>query len=609
MTVESTSLFRPEIQERMAKIVSLYEQKRAALLPLLNLAQEELGYVPPEVEQFVSEYLEVPIVHVREVVSFYTLLRSTPPPKCRIEMCTNLSCVLRGADRLYRYAQGKLGLPENGSTADGRFGLESVECLGACEFAPVAQVNGSPYVGNLTEEKLDRILAAGGTQAQDWCADLPEAKAEGAAKQSPEAKAEGELLISKKIARSDACSLKDYQREGGYRTAKAVLSGIPPDDVVETVKNSNLRGLGGAGFTAGMKWTFVPRDATKPKYLVVNADESEPGTFKDKYILVRAPHLLIEGMLIASYAIGIHKAYIYIRKEYEFPYRRLQEAVNEAYREGYLGKNIFGTGFDLDVVIHRGAGAYICGEESALLESLEGKKGFPRLRPPFPAVVGLFGCPTVINNVETLSYLPYILERGAPWFAGLGYGKNGGMKLFCLSGHVARPGVYELPMGTPLRELIFEHAGGVWGSHKLKAVIPGGISANILTADEIDVRMDFDSLKAAGTMLGSAGVMVLDETVCIVKALFYASKFFAHESCGQCSPCREGTGWVHKIVKRILEGRGRPRDIDNMLDIAAYMTGTTICAFGDAAAMPVTSYIKKFRGEFEYHIEHKRCNL
>jgi NADH-quinone oxidoreductase subunit F len=592
MKVVTPSVFSAEVQERIESIVSRYERKQAALLPLLNLAQDEFGYVTPEAERFVSEYLEVPLVHVREVVSFYTLLRTTPPAKCRIALCTTTSCVLGGADRLHDHLKARLT-----ASPEPSFSVESVECLGACEFGPVAQVNDT-YAGKLNEEKLDQILERGGSQAADWCDTLPDARLE-----------KGEPLLSDFFRKPGAHLLEEYQRRGGFEAAKKVVSKVPPGDVIETVKKSNLRGLGGAGFSVGMKWSFVPKETAKPKYLVVNADEGEPGTFKDKYLMVHAPHLLLEGMILASYAVGIHKAYIYIRKEYEVPYRRMQAAVDEAYARGILGKSVLGTGFALDVVVHRGAGAYICGEESALLESLEGKKGFPRLKPPFPAVSGLFGCPTVINNVETLSYLPFIFTRGAEWFAGLGSEKNGGMKLYCVSGRVVRPGVYELPMGTPLRDIIFKHAGGIANGGPLKAVIPGGISANILTADEIDVKMDFDSLKAAGTMLGSAGVMVFDESVCMVKALYYATKFFAHESCGQCSPCREGTGWVHRIVGRIMDGKGRVQDLDQLLDIAAFIGGNTICAFGDAAAMPVTSYIKKFRAEFEYHIEHKRCDL
>ncbi len=428
-----------------------------------------------------------------------------------------------------------------------------------------------------------------------------------------------ELILSRNFNIPNAWKLSVAQSRGAYETARRVLSSMKPGEVVSAVVASNLRGLGGAGFPTGKKWQFLPpatkmagpssggKNSQKPVYLVVNADEGEPGTFKDRYILERDPHQLIEGIIISAFAICAHKCYIYIRGEYVEPFERLEAAVQEAYAKNYLGKNIFGSDVDLDLIVHRGAGAYICGEETALLESLEGKRGLPRLKPPFPAMVGLFGCPTIINNVETLASVPHILKNGAEWFAKLGSPGNGGTHLFSISGHVKTSGVYELPMGTPLREMIFKHAGGILGDKKLKAVIPGGISAKILTADEIDVKMDYDDVHAAGTMLGSAGVIVMDETTCMVKALLYACKFFAHESCGQCSPCREGTGWAYKVIRRIYQGEGTLKDLDTLLYIAKNMEGRTICVFADAAAWPIQSYIEKFRNEFEEYI--KKCQI
>nr|CAX68924.1 NADH-quinone oxidoreductase F subunit (51 kDa) [uncultured bacterium] len=412
-----------------------------------------------------------------------------------------------------------------------------------------------------------------------------------------------EKIISKFFDMSDVVKLSGFLREGGYKSAAKVLKEMKPADVEAEVKASNLRGLGGAGFSTGTKWSFVPRNTGKPIYLVVNADEGEPGTFKDKYIIERVPHLLIEGIIIASYAVGIHKAFIYIRGEYEKQYQAIKEALREAYDHKFLGTQIFGMDFQLDIVLHRGAGAYICGEETSLLESLEGKKGYPRLKPPFPAIVGLFGCPTVINNVETLSYLPSIIEKGASWFAAMGTEKSGGMRLFGVSGHVVKPGVYELPIKTTLREIIYHHAGGIPNGKKLKAVVPGGLSAAIMTPDEIDVSMDFDALKAKGTMGGSGGIIVMDETVSMVEALRITMQFYAHESCGQCSPCREGTGWIYRILNRIVAGKGKLQDIDNLLDIGAYLGGTTICALADGAQMTFLSYLKKFRSEFEEFIQ------
>ncbi len=412
-------------------------------------------------------------------------------------------------------------------------------------------------------------------------------------------------LVSEHFGNEKARGLKWRLQNAGYEGAKKALA-MPPEEVVEEVTQSNLRGLGGAGFPTGRKWSFVPRDTGKPIYLCVNADEAEPGTFKDRYILEWDPHLLIEGIIICAHALGIETAYIYIRGEYVQPYERIRKAVDEAYEAGILGNKVLSGDSKLDVFIHRGAGAYICGEETALLESIEGKKGWPRLKPPFPAVVGLFGCPTVINNVETISHLPKIILQGGRWFADIGVERNGGTRLFALSGSVNRPGVYELPMGTPLRELIYDCGEGILGGRMLKAVIPGGASAALLKADEIDTPLDFDSMVKIGTMLGSGAVIAIDDSICIVRTLHNLEHFFAHESCGQCTPCREGTGWVFKILGRIIEGNGRPADLDTLRSLAENMTGTSICALCDGAAMPLRSCVQKFLHEFEHYIRYKK---
>ena len=403
-------------------------------------------------------------------------------------------------------------------------------------------------------------------------------------------------------------SIEEYIKAGGYEAAKKALS-MSPDEVIEEVKKSNLRGRGGAGFPTGIKWSFVPKDNNKPKYLCVNADEGEPGTFKDRYIMEKAPHLLLEGVIIASWAVGINKAYIYIRGEYSKIALGLERAIEEAYSKGFLGKSIFGTNFDLDVYVHRGAGAYVCGEETALIESLEGKRGNPRIRPPFPATHGLYNCPTVVNNVETISSLPSIIRNGGEWFASLGTEKSGGTKLFAVSGHVKNPGVYELPLGTSLRELIYDYAGGIRGNRRLKAVIPGGSSSPILTAEEINISLDYESLMKAGSMLGSGAVIVMDETTCIAEVLKVITRFYAHESCGQCTPCRQGTPWMAKIAERIASGKGEKGDVDLLIDIANSIMGKTICPLGDAAAMPVLAICNKFRAELEEHIREKKCPI
>ena len=398
-----------------------------------------------------------------------------------------------------------------------------------------------------------------------------------------------------------------YEANGGYRALRRALSELQPAAVTEMVKEANLRGRGGAGFPTGVKWGFLPKDSPKPTYLCVNADESEPGTFKDRLIIENDPHQLLEGIIISAYAISCHTAYIYIRGELALGAQRLEAAVAEARAKGYLGENILGSGFSLEVHVHRGAGAYICGEETGLLESLEGKRAYPRVKPPFPATHGLFGCPTIVNNVETLACVPLIVLNGAEWFKRIGPTACPGPKLYCVSGHVVRPGVYELPMGTPLREILFTHAGGIRGGRRLKAVIPGGASMPVFTADEIDVAMDFDSVQRAGSFLGSAGVIVMDETTCMVRALESLARFFHHESCGQCSPCREGTGWVHKVAGALERGEGRAQDVDLLIQIADNMQGNTICLLADACAMPTRSIVSKFRDEFRAHVELGRC--
>jgi len=403
-------------------------------------------------------------------------------------------------------------------------------------------------------------------------------------------------------------TLESYRSVGGYEVVKKILTEqTPVNDLIEELKLSALRGRGGAGFPTGLKWSFMPRNAEGQKYIVCNSDEGEPGTCKDRDILRYNPHQLIEGMIIAGYCIGASKGYNYIRGEFVEPIKRFEGALEEACAEGLLGKNLFGSGFDFDLNAHYGGGAYVCGEETALLESIEGKKGQPRFKPPFPAGFGLYGRPTTINNTETLSSVPVILAKGGQWFLDMGKPNNGGTKLFCVSGHVNKPGNYEVPMGIPFAELL-EMAGGVRNGHKLKAVIPGGSSTPVLPAEIImQTDMDYDSISKAGSMLGAGSVIVMDETTCMVKALARLSHFYAEESCGQCTPCREGTGWLAKVMHRIEHGQGRQEDLDLLNDVAGRIRGRTICALGDAAAMPVQGFLKHYREEFQYHIDHGKC--
>jgi NADH-quinone oxidoreductase subunit F len=397
-----------------------------------------------------------------------------------------------------------------------------------------------------------------------------------------------------------------YRSRGGYEAARKAL-GMSPDAVLAEVRDADLKGRGGAGFPAGVKWGFIPRDGVKPVYLCVNADEGEPGAFKDRWLMTHDPHLLLEGIIITAYAVGAHVGFIYVRGEYEAAALRLDRAIDEARAAGFLGEKIFGTEFGLEITVFRGAGAYICGEETALLESLEGKRGEPRLKPPFPASVGLFRCPTVINNVETISNVPRILRDGSEAFRRLGRPGDGGTRLFSVSGAVVKPGLYELPVGAPLKDLIFEHAGGLPPGRTLKAVIPGGLSAPVLRADEIDIPLDCDSLFRAGSMIGSGAVIVIDDGTSMLDVLGIMTRFYAHESCGQCTPCRIGTSWMRKTVVRLASGNGNMEDIDGIARVASAIKGRTLCPMGDAAALPILALVTKFRTEFGSRIEECRA--
>src|SRR5580765_5873204 len=410
-----------------------------------------------------------------------------------------------------------------------------------------------------------------------------------------------ERILTRNVDNEAVLGIGGYEAAGGYQALRKALSSMTPDAVTDAVKKSGLRGRGGAGFPCGLKWSFMPKevDGRRPHYFLINADESEPGTFKDRLLMEKDPHLVLEGSLLGAYAIRARAVYIYIRGEFVYSTNVLMRAVAEAYARNYAGNNILGSGWSCDLVVHRGAGAYICGEETALMSSLEGDRGYPRLKPPFPAASGVWACPTTINNVE----------RGADWYLTVGKApKNTGPKLYCLSGHVKRPGVYEAPLGLPMKDLIYDLGGGMLHDDRpLKAVIPGGSSVPVLRADECDVDLDFDSLAAKGTMLGSAGLMVMDSGTCMVAAMARIAHFYSHESCGQCTPCREGCGWLERILHRIENGHGMQQDLDLLLSVSNNIMGNTICALGDAAAMPAISFVTKFRDEFQHHIDRKAC--
>ena len=423
---------------------------------------------------------------------------------------------------------------------------------------------------------------------------------------SPEDEVVFSPVLTCNVHRAGSERIQVYLDHGGYQAARKALR-MEPDEIIDQVKRSGLRGRGGAGFPTGLKWGYMPRESDTPKIIAVNTDEGEPGTFKDREIVEQDPHQVIEGVLIAAYAVGASRAYVYIRGEFFLGVKRWIKAIADAYEFGYLGNNVQGSGFDLDMSVHRGAGAYICGEETAMLESLEGKRGLPRRKPPYPTTEGLFGLPTLVQNIETLACIPHIILNGPKWFSSIGTEQSTGPKIFSVSGHVRSPGNYELPLGIPLRAIIEDHAGGVPGGRKIKAVIPGGASTPMLPAEALEVRMSFEDLAAAGSALGTGGVIVMDERVCMVEATRRLSKFFAHESCGRCTPCRIGSQRIYEILDRMVHGQGKPGDIDLLHELVEGIDGHTFCPMGSALVNPVRSALKYFYAEFEYHITHKRC--
>jgi NADH-quinone oxidoreductase subunit F len=587
-----------QLETKFNELVTRYPVKRSALIPMLLYAQDQFGFLGDEILQEIATRLDLNMIQVEETLAYYSMLRRKPAGRNHIQVCTNISCMLRGGNELYQHVQKRLGIGNKEVSPNGVFSLEEVECIGACTGAPAMQVN-YDFHENLDADRADAILE----QLEAGKTPPPEPVITGAL--HPRHPDEV-VVITKRFGIPDSKKIDTYLKTDGYKALKKALSQMAPDAIIDEVKKSNLRGRGGAGFPTGLKWSFIPKDSPKPKYVLCNADESEPGTSKDRPLLELDPHQLIEGMVIAGRAIGSNQGYIYIRGEYRYLIDIMDVALAEAYSKGYLGRDIQGSGFNFDVCTHTGAGAYECGEESALMESLEGKRGYPRIKPPFPAVVGLYGCPTVINNVETLSTVPAIINGGGEWYAGLGTPKNGGTRLYSISGHVNKPGIYELPLGYPLRKLIYEVAGGLPGGKKLKAVIPGGSSCPLLSADEIDVAMDYDSVAKIGSMLGSGGTVIMDEDTCMVDVARRIMHFYAHESCGWCIPCREGTTWLRKMLDRFHEGAGRAEDIPLIDELSKNMLGRTFCALGDAAALPTISIVKKWRSEFEDHL-HGKC--
>jgi len=601
--------YTPNRKARLDEIVKRYpdDRRRSAVLPALYLVQEQQGFITASAMRYVAGLLGMTPADVEDVVSYYSMFYTKKTGRFVLSVCRTLSCALNGAAAVTAEICGTLGIRPGETDSTGMFTLLEVECLGACDRAPVVMVNDAWHERQRPEEVRGLLdgLRSNGEAALSGC---QHAVSPGRPARHDATPAGGVPLLTAHVSEVGAETLEFYLQHDGYAGLRAALQQTP-DQVIDAVKASGLRGRGGAGFPTGMKWQFVDRRSPKPRYLACNADESEPGTFKDHLLMERNPHLLVEGCAIACHAIGASVAYIYIRGEFLHVQHVLERAIADAYARGLLGSNILGSGFTCDIYVHRGAGAYEAGEETALLESLEGKRAQPRNKPPFPALVGLYDCPTAVNNVETLCNVPLILRRGAPWYAALGPEKNGGPKLYCLSGHVRHPGVYEAPMTITLRELVDRRAGGVGEGRTLKAVIPGGSSVPLLLPHQLDVQASFDGVLKAGSLLGSAGVIVLDDTTCMVWLAENLLRFYRHESCGKCTPCREGTDWLLRILEKIERGEGQMRDLDTLAAISANVAGKTLCAFGDAAVTPVLTTLRHFRHEYEAHIREGRCPL
>ena len=588
----------PKLAAKFEQLQDRYPVKRSALIPMLLYAQDEYGSVSDELIEEIARRLELHTVQVEETLGFYSMLHRKPWGKHHVQICTNVACMLRGGNELLEHAKKRLEIGHKETTPDGVFSLEEVECIGSCTGAPAMQVNYDFYE-SVTIPRFDRLIEElDKGRRPEPVPVITGALHERHALETP--------LISKRWGVENSHKIDVALKLGAYQALEKALKQMTPDQIIDEVKRSSLRGRGGAGFPTGLKWSFVPKDSPKPRYVICNADESEPATCKDRPLMEMDPHQLIEGITIAGRAIHAHHGFIYIRGEYRYVLDIVDAAIAEAYSRGYLGRNILGTGFDFDLLIHTGAGAYECGEESALMESLEGKRGNPRIKPPFPAVVGLYACPTIINNVETLSSVPAIILEGGEAYANRGTPINGGTRLLCVSGHVNKPGIYEIPLGMNMKKFIEEVAGGIPGGKKLKAVIPGGSSCPLLKADEIDIAMDYDAVAKAGSMLGSGGMVLIDESCCMVDMARRIMHFYAHESCGWCIPCREGTSWLRKMLDRFHAGFGRPEDIDLIEELSKNMLGRTFCPLGDAAAMPTISIVAKFRNEFEDHL-HGKC--
>ncbi len=596
-----TVQLRQEVCDRLEATITRHRGRIGALLPVLQEAQKILGRVPLQMQQVIAAELNVAGSRVFDTLSFYTMAAWQPKGRHIIRLCHSPCCHVTGSDNILRILQEELEVEEGGITADRLFTLELSSCLGVCEVSPAMQIDEVVY-GNLDRDQIRQILADYRAEKVPDYRQLPYSTRD--FREFVPGPHEPVLLDN--VGRLDPMSIDEYVARGGYEALKKAVTTMTPEEVIEAVKTSGLRGRGGAGFPTGLKWSFTrPLDA--PKYVICNADEGEPGTIKDRYLMEGDPHKVLEGLAIAAYAVGASQGFIYCRGEYFLSQHRLQNAIDQAAAQGFLGDNLFGTDFSFSVELRSGFGSYVCGEETALIESLEGKRGFPRLKPPFPGQVGLMGQPTIVNNVETLAAVPAIIARGSDWYRSLGTEDTPGTKIYQIIGHVKTPQIVEAPVGLTLRELIDTYGGGLLDGRSFKMCQTGGASGGLVTAAALDVPLDFGSLAEIGSALGSGTMLVLDDTTCVVDFLKCVADFFAHESCGQCTPCREGTAWFQIYCNGFTRGQSKPEDLKFLRRLAATMQDASFCPLGQAAPVPFLSALQHFREEIDEHLKDKTC--
>ncbi len=597
VSAELTSEQVKQIQEVCQRLGRV----KGKLLPILHAVQDICGnWLPLEALQLVAQELDIPYGYLYGVLSFYTMFSVTPRGKYIIRLCESAPCHINGAEDILEVLQEELGVKVGGTTADGLFTLELSACLGTCEVAPAMQINEVVF-GKLTAARVKEIIEdyrAG--KVVDYRT-LPRTTQPPLAYPLPPE----EMVLFPNLDQINPMSLDDYLARGGYEALKKAVTSMSQEEVINEVKASGVRGRGGAGFPAGLKWSFTQPSPIKPKYIVCNADEGEPGTIKDRYIMEGDPHRVLEGMAIAGYAVGASHGYIYVRGEYYLSMLRLQNAIDQATARGYLGKNIFGTDFSFTIEIQTGGGAYVCGEETALIESIEGKRGNPRVKPPFPGQVGVWGKPTIVNNVETLSSVPLIIAKGGAWYKAKGTEDSAGTKIFQVVGHVNRPGVIEANLGLTVRELIDKYGGGVRGGKKFKACQTGGASFGFITAEQLDTPMEYKALAAIEGALGSGTMLVMDEDTCIVDVVKCILYFFQHESCGFCLPCRRGTRILYDLICKIAEGKGSEADLDKMLKVAQVMADSANCALAMSPIFFIKTTIERYREDYLRHLQGK----